>query len=157
MTEKTIARARELYALICNGYLGDDAESVQLRVAIIKELENTFNTVFKDTWDFFNKMENFLSATNLGSALREEREQLGWTQARLAAVLGVSQSLVAQMENGTKPLINKALEFLAKKGRNVPRVPHAQPDFGNKNAIDNKEDTGGKNGGHGPAVAGSGK
>ena len=45
--------------------------------------------------------------------LRAARESLGWSQARLAARLGVSQSELSKMESGDKPLNNQALAFVS--------------------------------------------
>jgi ribosome-binding protein aMBF1 (putative translation factor) len=53
-------------------------------------------------------------AFELGKAVREMREQRGWTQARLADVAGLTQPAVARFEaGGTVPTI-PVLERLAK-------------------------------------------
>ena len=39
-------------------------------------------------------------ADSLGNRIREEREALGWTQADLAARIGVSRKTVNTVENG---------------------------------------------------------
>lgn len=145
-----IDRARNYFAIISNELMGDSPGELQARVDMIRQLEKITGKEFKNTADFIERMEKLFSASNQATALREERERLGWTQARLAAFLGVSQQMIAKMENGSKPLNLKALRFLEQKRSDLASVPHAQLDFGCKYIIDNKEDTDSKNGGHGP-------
>ena len=52
---------------------------------------------------------------NKNYELINKRKKKGWTQAALAAHMGVSQQYVAKMENGLKPFSNKALELLETK------------------------------------------
>lgn len=49
------------------------------------------------------------------------RKELGWTQVRLAARLGLSQPEIARMEAGDKPLDSKALAFVAGEGPTTTR------------------------------------
>ena len=54
--------------------------------------------------------------TDLPSArndLASARKSLGWSQARLAARLGVSRPDLSKMESGEKPLNNQVLTFLS--------------------------------------------
>ena len=61
--------------------------------------------------------------TDLPSArndLASARKSLGWSQARLAARLGVSQPELSKMESGEKPLNNQALTFIKENPRYHP-------------------------------------
>jgi len=64
-------------------------------------------------------MNQLLAARN---DLASARKDLGWSQARLAARLGLSRSELAKMETGEKPLNNQALTFIGSggDGKSVP-------------------------------------
>lgn len=49
-----------------------------------------------------------------GQELKARRKSLGKTQAELAAQLGVSQELIAEMETGVKPVLDWVTEKLGK-------------------------------------------
>ena len=55
-------------------------------------------------------------ACELGKAVRERREQQGWTQGQLAAAAGMTQSAVARFEAGgtvpTIPVLDRLAEAL---------------------------------------------
>ncbi|MFC2142059.1 helix-turn-helix domain-containing protein [Acidobacteriota bacterium] len=48
-----------------------------------------------------------------GQNLKQARQLLGWSQIRLAAHLDHHITYISQMENGRKPLSNKALTFIS--------------------------------------------
>lgn len=63
-----------------------------------------------------------------GSAIREQRRALGWTQQKLAAKVGVDQSLISYWEHGYKaPTIEKQLAVAQALGV-APRVLFQFPD-----------------------------
>ena len=114
--EETINRARDLYAIICNRQLGDDAESVQKRMNAVRWLERATNSDFKYTDDFHRKVSGFLRQTNLtGIDLKRARNSRGWNQEILGCHLGVSRQFIHEMESGAKSLTDKALDFIRKK------------------------------------------
>jgi transcriptional regulator with XRE-family HTH domain len=48
-----------------------------------------------------------------GAELTRARKEHGYNQRLMADLLGVSQPMVSMMEKGSKPLTNKALDFIS--------------------------------------------
>ena len=119
---------KRLYAVICNRQLGDDAHSVQERISIIRFLEKVIKQQFQSKKDFLTKMDAFIQKQELmqdgdnltqkpsadanGNRLKEIRKKKGLSQNTLALSLGISINYLSLMENGRKPLSNKALQFI---------------------------------------------
>ena len=62
-------------------------------------------------------------ADRLANRLREERTQLGWTQAELAERVGVSRKTINTVENGVFiPSTLLALRLAAALGRSVEQL-----------------------------------
>ena len=55
-----IERVKSLYSIIANRQLGNDPESLQTRVDIIRELERITRQDFKSTTDFHSKINAWL-------------------------------------------------------------------------------------------------
>ena len=62
-------------------------------------------------------------AEGLGRALRDLRQQRGWTQEALAGWLGVDRSTVVRMEAGRQPALARFAEALSLLGADVLVVP----------------------------------
>ena len=57
------------------------------------------------------------STEDIGSAIRDRRKQLGYTQAFLAEYAGVSTSFLSELENGKETVqINKLMDVLSLLG-----------------------------------------
>lgn len=138
-----VDRARDLYAIICNKELGDDARSVNTRVDIIRELERITCSNFKDTADFHRTVSAFIMRESSGGdRLRKFRKSKRWSQGELAIHLGVSQQFVAQMEAGKRPLSEKARSLILLR----PIQSSAPTQLACETGIENKQDMGSKNG-----------
>lgn len=75
--------------------------------------------------------------------LKRFREDHGWTQALLAAKLGVSRRFVVEMEGGRKSLDTKTLEFMA----HYPATPLRGGKKGYTQVVDSKHSLDTENGG----------
>ena len=116
-------KIKRLYQTICKGELGDDPNSLQKRVDIIRYLEGELKTEFRDTKDFHEKIRAFLMyggkrrATE-GRRLKEARERLGWTQEQLAEALRVHRRTIIRFESNQYRLSRKALKWLKNHEQN---------------------------------------
>jgi len=165
---KTTARVQGLYGLITGQKLGNDPESVQVRVNIIRELERLLRTDFKSTEDFHFKIKSYLTngkAQGPGKQLRNARRKMKFSQSRLALEFNCSRQFITQMENGNRPLTKEALSLVEltnypvfNKGLILKQlretdsqaIPnHAEPDFACQNVVDSKGVLAIKNEGHG--------
>ena len=74
-----------------------------------------------------------------GAELKRVRENKGWSQRFLAAVLEISQAYINKMENGSKPLNIRAIQFLERennvKTNTYLRTPKKQVKKGVKKAL----------------------
>ena len=118
---ENLEEVKDLYATICNRKLGDDARSVLNRVNIVQRLEQITHQRFKNTKDFKVKMDGFILEKELlalsktseeNKCLKKAREKRGLSQKTLALLLEISIFNLSLMENGRKPLNNKALQFI---------------------------------------------
>ena len=116
---ENLKEVKDLYTSICNQKLGNDARSVFNRVNIIRKLEEITRQQFHNTKDFRKKMDGFILeqelltlASEKNKGLKEAREKKGLSQKNLAFLLGISENYLSSMENGRKPLNNKALQFI---------------------------------------------
>ena len=67
-----------------------------------------------------NEMTDIRSMKELGSAIRERRRELGYTQAFLADFAGVSTSFLSELENGKETIqIGKMLEVISLLGMDI--------------------------------------
>lgn len=117
---ETQGRIAALYNTICEHRLGDDPDSVQQRVGIVRELERLTKTNFKSTADLHFKIKTFVDkghARGAGYQLKRARVRMQWNQKRLAQALECSQSLIAQMERDQTPLSKRAMEFVESANR----------------------------------------
>ena len=65
-------------------------------------------------------MTDIRSMKELGSAIRERRRELGYTQAFLADFAGVSTSFLSELENGKETIqIGKMLEVISLLGMDI--------------------------------------
>jgi DNA-binding XRE family transcriptional regulator len=138
-----VDRARDLYAIICNGELGDDEHSIDRRVDIIRELERITCADFKDTASFHRTVTAFIMRESSGGdRLKRFRKSKRWSQGELAIHLGVSQQFVAQMEGGKRPLSDRAISLISTKS-----IQSSAPtQFACETGIDSKQDNEAKNG-----------
>jgi len=60
VSPEQIERVKSLYSIIANSQLGNDPESLQTRVDIIRELERITRQDFKSTADFHSKINAWL-------------------------------------------------------------------------------------------------
>ena len=163
-----VERIRGLYGIICRGELGNDADSVQARVNIIRQLEKLIKADFKTTEDFHFKIKSYLTkgrALGPDKQLRNARKKMKFSQARLAVELGCSQQFITQMENGNRPLTKEALLMVELAGfpvfnkalilkqlqesREKPISPYGEGRFACENVVDSKGVLATENGGHG--------
>jgi len=111
-----IQRVKNLYSIIANRQLGDDPESVCIRVDIVRELERLTGQNFRSTEDFHRKVNGFLvtqqALRNDAERIASARRQAGLSQKQLADILGVSTQLVKFWETGRRPLNQKAIVWL---------------------------------------------
>jgi len=106
-------RVSNLYAQIFNKVDLRDPYVVSKRVAIIEQLEKLIGCEFRDAQDFHDKVRQCLyGGPSEAERLRTARKAKGLTQRKLASILGVSQQLVCDMENGRKSLTRNALRFV---------------------------------------------
>ena len=65
-------------------------------------------------------MTELRNMKELGSAIRERRRELGYTQAFLADFAGVSTSFLSELENGKETIqIGKMLEVISLLGMDI--------------------------------------
>lgn len=118
----TVNRVRDLYAIIVNGELRDDANSVQKRVTVIEELEQTTHKRFRTMSEFHNEVSAFLAHKSrinesIGTRIRRVRRKAKLTQDALAGLLHVTRRTVINWETNATPPSPAALEWLnAKNG-----------------------------------------
>jgi DNA-binding XRE family transcriptional regulator len=149
-----VDRARDLYAIICNGELGDDVHALDTRVNIVLELERITCADFKDTAGFHRTVGSFIMRESSGGdRLRRFRKSKRWSQGELAIHLGISQQFVAQMETGKRPLSDKALSLILPQ----TTLPYAPTPFACETGIDSKQDGEAKNDLAGPETPGGDK
>ena len=154
---------------IVNGNVDPTRELVCWRctdnlVEKIRTEEELLKTSFRDTKDYEFKLRSFKEkgkAENQNVLLKKARKKMGWSQQRLAVALGISQSLVTQMELGTRPLTPTSLALLElinfpvfdkqliiqqlQESRKKPISTYAPPQFCAKNPIDSKQVTDAQN------------
>lgn len=106
---ESVDRIKKYYEIIENELLPDSYLSE--RVGIVRWLEKATHQEFKNTEDFRNKMQRFLTS---GDKLKKARKKKGWSQEVTSYYLGVSKQFISKMEKGTKPLNQKALQFIDK-------------------------------------------
>lgn len=118
MSNTEVARAKNLYAIIVNGELGDDEDSVCKRVCIIRELEGITHKEFKNTAELHREVSAFLARKNRvreteGRRLRRARRKAKLTIRELADKLGVDKRTMIRWEkNDGPPLSTRAVEWL---------------------------------------------
>ena len=95
------------------------SKCVTKRVELLKETgEELFVHIFYETLekerdDLLNKILNQLRENNTdGSELIQARNRKGWSQLSLSAYLGISKTLIVNMEKNRIPLNLKAIEFI---------------------------------------------
>jgi len=99
----------------------DDSMKIQCdmctlrKVLYLEELEKEtgIKIINKDHYKIAKAEKENNTSRNLMKELKEKRKSKGWTTRFLGSVLGVSHVYVTQMENGSKPLNKKALEFIS--------------------------------------------
>jgi DNA-binding transcriptional regulator YiaG len=110
-----VERVKYLYKTVCDKKLGNNPKSVQRRIAIVRELEASLGTDFRDTQDFHFKVRSFLArgaTEGAGDQLKKAKKDMGLSQIEMAKVLKCSQQLVSKMEKGKVKLSRKAVEFI---------------------------------------------
>lgn len=119
-------KVKAYYDIIIKSKLGDDPLSVQKRVDIIRYLEKTLKTEFRNTEDFNKKIQAYIwnKEKSGGTQLREIRNRKGWSQQLFADVLGISRKRFNQMEQNKVSLNPKALKFVQefKKSEEKPHL-----------------------------------
>ena len=83
-------------------------------VGRVKFLEKETGIDIVDTTHFYLAVEAYgeKRRRNLSQDLKKVRNERGWSLRRLADHLGIHHSYVSLMENGRKPLSEKALAFM---------------------------------------------
>jgi len=113
-----VARAKNLYAIIVNGELGDDEDGTCKRVCIIRELEGITHKEFKNTAELHREVSAFLARKSRvreteGRRLRRARRKAKLTIRELADKLGVDKRTMIRWEkNDGPPLSTRAVEWL---------------------------------------------
>lgn len=65
-------------------------------------------------------MKNIQDMKSLGSAIRDRRRELGYTQAFLADYAGISASFLSELENGKETIqAGKMMEVISLLGMDV--------------------------------------
>ena len=106
------------------------------RLDAVSKLEELTNQDFKNTADFHDKMEKYLSSNMYtGVDLKSVRKLKGYSQQTLAWKLGVSKQFISQMEGDKMPLITKALRFIENNGMS----DHSKADLVDKTPLKTKE------------------
>jgi len=101
--EDIVERVRNLYAIIVNGELGDDEDSLMNRVCIVRELEKITGKQFRTTAEFHREVSAFIARKgrvreSVGSQIRRARAKAGLTMKGLAKELGVATKMVRGWE-----------------------------------------------------------
>jgi len=113
MEIEQLENIREYYHVIKNEVLPDSM--LHERVMIVNWLEQQTKMEFKDTSDFYFKMDQFLSQGKpQGLRLKKAREKEGLSLSKCGLILGVSKQFLSEMERSRKPLNQKALRFIEK-------------------------------------------
>lgn len=113
-----VARAKNLYAIIVNGELGDDKDGTCKRVCIIRELVGITHKDFRNTAEFHREVSAYLARKSRiketdGGRLRRARKRAKLTIKVLAAELGVTKRTMIRWEkNDGPPLSTRAVEWL---------------------------------------------
>jgi len=123
--EDQVARAKNLYAIIVNGEMGDNEDSVCNRVCIIRELEGITHKDFRNTAEFHREVSAFLARKSRiketdGGRLRRARKRAKLTIKELAVELGVTKRTVIRWERNESPLSASAVEWLNKTLSDAP-------------------------------------
>ena len=113
--ESLKARVKGFYDIIAQRRLGDDPESLERRLWIVRELERLMKTEFADTADLEFKVSTFIRegrAWSGGQRLKKARQKMGWGQNELAFELGCGRDLVSMMERDERQLNERAVFLL---------------------------------------------
>lgn len=118
--EEIAERAKNLYTIIVNGELGDDAQGVAMRVEIIGELEKITKKQFRNTAEFHREVSAFLARKSrvketAGTRLQRARKKAGMTIRALAAVFNVTKMTVIRWEQNKHPLPPSVIEWMEKR------------------------------------------
>jgi len=121
----TVSKFKDQGCLICgknpDNYKGDReficSRCVIARVNFVAMLERKIKMEIRTTRDFYEahrlwESKNRGQEESLAKKLIEMRKLKGWTQEALGVFFGISQNYLSKMENGCKPLNQKALEFI---------------------------------------------
>lgn len=99
---------KKIYQLISDPNRATDSYSVAVRTDLVRYLEKTLRTEFKNTRDCREKMEKYLGGYDLrlrppNERVKRARKKMGWTQKELAEYLGYSTHVaVHQFELGKR-------------------------------------------------------
>ena len=116
-TDENVARVKDLYAIIVNGELGDDANGTSTRVEIVRDLERLTGKQFRSTSEFHNEVSAFLARKSrvnetIGTRLKRARRKAKMTQDALATLCGVTRRTVINWEMNETPPSPAALGWL---------------------------------------------
>jgi DNA-binding XRE family transcriptional regulator len=119
-----VERIKMLYSIICNRELGDDPDSVQIRVEIIKHLESVTGKQFGNTREFHEIVSQFITREGerqipINKQFRIRRSQLCLNQAQLAKQLKVDRRTIIRWEKGSTPLTPTAIQWIYQKDPNI--------------------------------------
>ena len=110
MTDVSVVK--NLYAMICNGEVSDGERSARL----VSEIEGIIGKPFRNTAEFHHLVADYIKREGLGKTtgelVRKKRRGMKWTQAELAAHLGVTERTIINYESNATPPTTKLLEWL---------------------------------------------
>jgi DNA-binding XRE family transcriptional regulator len=105
-----IEKAKNVYDFLCNRENVDDTLSD--RIIGLSFLEKEFDLDFQNTTDFHQKMQKVLVRYEDAMSLRGLRKRIGWSKKRLAKHLKTTEQFIDSMEEGKRPIIKKASDFV---------------------------------------------
>lgn len=104
---------RNLYAIVCNGEVNDG----ECAARAVAELESIVGRAFRSTTEFHHLVADYLKREGLGRTtgemVRRKRRGLKWTQAALAAHLGVTKRTIINYESNQTPPTKRLLEWVS--------------------------------------------
>ena len=113
MTEDTITKVKNLYAIICRGEVNDGERAAR----IVGDLEEAVGKKFKNTQEFHYYIADFLKRKQIinesaGRKFRRLRKKANMTQADAAEKFKVDRRTVIRWENEEQTPSPAALQWL---------------------------------------------
>lgn len=116
MTGQDVDVVKALYAIVCNGDIDDGERAAR----VVAELEGMTGKPFRNTAEFHYRVADCLKRMSCGKTIghmtKAKRRAAKWTQADLAAHLGVTKRTVINYESNETPPTKRLLEWLSLDG-----------------------------------------